>query len=409
MGIRAANLEDMMKVLLLACAITLTSQACSSEGVTLPVPSGGNGVGTTHLLFIDRSRPELFTDDPDDMREVTVRAWYPADPAPDASPAPYYEDADAMVRNFSYPERLKDIITHSLPDVPLAQGEDPYPVILFNHGWGEHAVQNTVLMEDLASHGYAVFSIAHHYEAKYWAYPDGRIEYLNIGSSRFQEIMREQGHPDAMPTLEAMFQAREVAVQESVFRYSVKILPTLLGESPRHWAEDIAFVIDELDSLNNSPGLFEGRLDLDRLGVMGMSMGGAAAGQVCLIDDRIKAAINMDGGLIGDLADTVVARPMMYAGSRRFIGYDEVFSAHASDDTYTLIVPDADHYDFTDFTLLHPDHMLMGTVDGELMLGIMNIYTRSFFDFYLKGVDSDILTGKKKPYAEVDYYAHRRE
>jgi predicted dienelactone hydrolase len=399
----------MMKVLILACIIIMASQAFASEAFRLPGPTGAQAVGTTHLAFVDESRRELFTDDPDDRREVTVRAWYPADPAPGVAPARYYEDGEAMVRNFSYPTHLADLVTHSLPDVPVAGQDTARPVILFNHGWGEHAVQNTVLMEELASHGYMVFSLAHHYEAKYWAYPDGRLEYLSLASSRFQEIMKEQGHPDALGTLEAMFEVRTVAAQESLFRHTVKLLPTLLGESPRHWAEDIVFIIDELDSLNRSPGLFQGKLDLARLGVMGMSMGGAAAGQVCLIDGRVKAAINMDGGLIGDLADTVVARPMMYVGSRRFIGYDEVFSAHASDDTYTLIVRDSDHYDFTDFTLLHRHHMMIGDIEGERMLEILNVYTRAFFDFYLKGIESDILSGKKRPYAEVDYYAHRRK
>lgn len=398
-----------MKGLLLGCMLILAAQVCADEGVRLPGPTGPYAVGTTHLLFVDSTRPELFTDDPDDHREVTVRAWYPADPAPDTRPAPYYEDGEAIVGNFSYPAHLADLTTNSLPDVPVAGGEDVYPVILFNHGWGEHAVQNTVLLEELASHGYTVFSIAHHYEAKYWAYPDGHLEYLNLASPRFQTIMQEQGNPEAMQIFEAMFTARGVAAQESVFRRSIGALPTLLGESPRLWAEDIAFIIDELDSLSRSKGIFSGKLDLERLGVMGMSMGGAAAGQVCLIDSRVRAAINMDGGLLGDLVDSVVTRPMMYVGSRRFIGYDEVFSAHASGDAYTLIIGEADHYDFTDFTLLHRQHPMMGTVDGGRMLEILNDYTLAFFGYYLKGEDSDLLSGKQRPYAEADYHVHRRQ
>jgi hypothetical protein len=53
--------------------------------------------------------------------------------------------------------------------------------------------------------------------------------------------------------------------------------------------------------------------------------------------------------------------------------------------------------------------MMIGTVDGERMLEMVNVYTRAFFDFYLKGVESDILSGKKRPYAEVNYHPHMRQ
>ena len=398
-----------MTTLIMVCVLVLVQNIFASEAPTLPEPTGPYAVGTVRLLFTDTTRPEIFTDDPDDHREVTVRAWYPANPAPEVPPAPYYEEAGDITRIFNYPAYLTDLTTHSYPNVPIADTEDTYPVILFNHGWGEHAVQNTVLMEELASHGYVVLSLAHHYEAKFWTYPDGHVGYLNMGSSRFQSLLREQSSPDAMRLLQESFEAREVAAQESLFHLMLATLPTLLGESPRHWAADISFVIDELDSLNRSDALFAGRLNLEKLGVMGMSMGGIAAGQVCLADGRIKAAINMDGGLLGDLADTVVTVPLMYIGSRRYIGYDEVFRAHASNDCYTLIIGEADHYDLTDFTLLHRGHMMIGTVDGERMLKLLNEYTLAFFDFYLKGIDSDILTGEKEPYPEAEFRTHRRQ
>jgi hypothetical protein len=283
-----------------------------------------------------------------------------------------------------------------------------YPVLLFNHGWGEHAAQNTVLMEELASHGYIVFSLAHHYEAKYWEYPDGRLGYLDLGSPRFQKLMGEQSRPEMMGLFQEMFTTRGVAAQESLFRRTVEAMPTFLGEGPRIWAEDIKFIIDELDSLNHLEGRFEGKLDLEKLGVMGMSMGGIAAGQACIGEDRIKAGMNIDGGLLGDLADTTVAQPMFYMGSKRFIGYDQLFADHGTGDAYTLTIADADHYDFTDFTLLHREHPMIGSVDGRQMLKILNDYTLAFLDFYLKGQESDLLSGKNQPYPEVDFRVHRR-
>ncbi len=397
-----------MKALTFVSILTLCIAVGGAEEIGLPQPTGSYAVGTTRLVFVDEARPELFTDDPVDHREVTVRAWYPGDPPKGARTAPYYENAEEIVARFGYPSTLVDLGTYSKLDIPVSGREETYPVVLFNHGWGEHAAQNTVLMEELASHGYIVFSLAHHYEAKYWEYPDGHVGYLDLASPRFQKLMREQSKPEMMGLFQEMFTTRGVAAQESLFRRTVEAMPMFLGEGPRIWAEDIKFIIDELDSLNGLEGRFEGRLDLERLGVMGMSMGGIAAGQACIGEGRIKAGMNIDGGLLGDLADTTVAQPMFYMGSKRFIGYDQLFAEHGTGDVYTLIIADADHYDFTDFTLLHREHPMIGSVDGRRMLEILNDYCVAFLDFYLKGKESDLLSGKSQPYPEVDFRVHRR-
>jgi hypothetical protein len=136
-----------------------------------------------------------------------------------------------------------------------------------------------------------------------------------------------------------------------------------------------------------------------------MSMGGIAAGQVCIQDGRIKACINTDGGLFGDLMDNTLSVPVMFMGSKRFVGYEEVFALSSDGDVYIMIVRDSDHYDFTDFTLLHRQHMLMGTVDGSRMLRVVNAYTLAFFDRYLRGLEQELLETVPSPYPEVDFRA----
>jgi pimeloyl-ACP methyl ester carboxylesterase len=397
-----------VRLLLLAVAVIVFGGACAAQEETLPEPTGDYAVGTTRLLFVDRTRPEVFTEEPADFREVTARAWYPADPGDGAARTPYYEHAEDIVRNFGYPAGLAGFGTNSWLDVPVSAREGAYPVVIFNHGWGEHASQSTILMEELASHGYIVLSLAHPYEAKFWVYPDGRVAYLDFGSPRFEQIVAEQRRPEFMGLFYAMFTTRGIAAQDSLFKQMVEAMPVFLRDGPRMWAADIGFVIDRLDSLNASPGIFKGRLDLEKLGVMGMSMGGAAAQQACLGESRIVAAINMDGGLLGDLPDKVVAQPLMYINSKRFVGYDDVLAAHAAGDVYVVTIPDADHYDFSDFTLINRGHAMIGTVDGRRMTDIVNGYTRAFFDFYLRGVDSDLLSGKERPYPEATLYTERR-
>jgi hypothetical protein len=63
-----------------------------------------------------------------------------------------------------------------------------------------------------------------------------------------------------------------------------------------HWSRDVSFVIDQLTALNRGNGPFAGRLDLERgVGVFGHSRGGQAAGAVRLLDERVRAGINLDG------------------------------------------------------------------------------------------------------------------
>lgn len=399
-----------MKAFSVIWILVLAVTAYAADETGLPKPTGEYPVGTTRMAFTDTTRTEPFTEDPDDYRQVTVTVWYPADIPKDSGgkiTAPYYEHADDIVTQFGYLSGMADLKTHSVKDVPVSKKQARYPVILFNHGWGEHAGQNTILMEELASQGYLVFSIAHHYEAKFWLYPDGQIRFLDPQSPGFKKIMAEQSKPGMMELFNAMFSTREVAKQETLFRQTIDLMPSFLLESPRFWAQDISFIIDQLASLNTSQGRFRGKIDLDRIGVMGMSMGGVAAGQACIADERIKAVINCDGGLFGDLVDTTIVTPMMYMGSKRFIGYDEVFAKHAAGDAYTLIIPEADHYDFTDVTLFLRDHPMIGTIDGSRMIKIVSDYTLAFFDTYLKGKRSKLLQADYEPYPEASFRAYK--
>jgi predicted dienelactone hydrolase len=404
------TLEVNMKFLAIVLILALAVAAYAADQPGLPKPTGKYPVGTTRLAFTDTTRTEPFTEDPDDRREVTVTVWYPAEAAKASEggiAAPYYEHADKVVTGFGYLAPLADLTTHAFKDAPASKKQPKYPVILFNHGWGEHAGQNTILMEELASQGYVVFSISHHYEGKFWIYPDGQIRFLDPQSPGFKKIMAEQSKPGMMDLFNEMFTTKGVAEQETLFRRTVELMPAFLLESPRFWAKDIVFIIDRLEMLNASDGLFKGKLDLDRIGVMGMSMGGVAAGQACIDDERIRAGINCDGGLFGDLVDTAIATPFMFMGSKRFIDYEEVFAKHTSGDAYTLTIPEADHYDFTDMTLLLREHPMIGTVDGSRMIKIVNAYTLAFFDTYLRGKPAKLLQADQQPYPEAGFKAYK--
>jgi predicted dienelactone hydrolase len=80
------------------------------------------------------------------------------------------------------------------------------------------------------------------------------------------------------------------------------------------WATDMAFVLDRLAALNTDDpsGTFTGRLDLSRVGVFGLSLGGAEAAQFCHKDPRCKAGVDVDGALHGTVIEAGINRPFMF-------------------------------------------------------------------------------------------------
>jgi hypothetical protein len=261
-------------------------------------------------------------------------------------------------------------------------------------------------MEDLASHGYVVISVAHRGEARFVFDGEGEIEFLDRTVPRYRAIMAEQNSPESRALFEQMAAARSAEEQLAVFRRSTEAMPTLLRASPRIWADDVAFVIDRLGYLNSRDGLLAGALDTTNVGVFGMSLGGVAAGQACVRDSRIAAGLNIDGGLYGDLLDSVIPGPFMFMNSDRYRGYEEVLVSHVRGTCYVMVIQGSDHYDFTDHSVLDRDHMMIGEIDGPRMQEIVAVYTRAFFDRHLKGTDSSLLDGESDSFPEVTFTVH---
>ncbi|PYV05482.1 MAG: hypothetical protein DMG26_05195 [Acidobacteria bacterium] len=183
-------------------------------------------------------------------------------------------------------QRLDWVQVHAIPDAPVSAAQPGYPVLIFSTGYGRVPTDYTVLAEDLASHGYVVVGIANTYSAPVVAFPDGRVV------SR----VREAALPEGSRLAEKTAADRLVMV----------------------WAEDVIFVIDQLDRLStDASGGFFGRLDVTRLGVFGHSFGGAAAVEACSRDSRCKAAVDIDGALFGDVPRVGLKQPCMFVLSER--------------------------------------------------------------------------------------------
>jgi predicted dienelactone hydrolase len=384
--------------------------------IELPEPTGPYAVGTMDMCFVDTERAETFTPDTSDHREVPVRLWYPAEVPAGSEPLYYLENVEGRKRALegktpmplSAFDELAQVRVHSHRDADLPDGEERFPVLLFSHGYAGGMLQNTVLMEDLASHGYVTVSVGHPYETSSCVRGDGTI--LIFDAANEEVRLRSEERRNGIPLQQAISETEDPQEIESLLRQLASARPKSL-ESIDIWVGDIRLVIDELERMERGPGFFSGRLDLGRIGVLGHSFGGIAAGQACLVDDRCRAGINIDGLQLGDLLERNIARPFMFVhhDNREAANRtpNRLFCERAENTAYLILIRGTRHFSYSDMSLPGygeilglPDEAL-GTIDGLRSLAIQNLYFRTFFDKHLREQDSGLLDGPSTEYPEV--------
>jgi predicted dienelactone hydrolase len=258
---------------------------------------------------------------------------------------------------------LSLVRTHSYLDAPISDAQPSYPVLIFSHGYIGFVDQNLTQMEELASHGYVVCSIAHTYHAVVTVFPDGRV--VPTDSALVSDFMAGN------------FSARDMA------------------EHLRIWTDDTLLLIEKLETLQAGErgSRFAGKLDMARLGVFGNSFGGTTAVEVCSIDDRCQAGVNLDGGVE---AGSPLKQPFMFMMSVGRASYVRRALNAAENAAYGITVRGAMHLNFADLSLYSPVFKFtkfFGPIGGRRMVRIINEYTLAFFDKHLKSKSSPLLDG----------------
>jgi dienelactone hydrolase len=356
-------------------------------------PDGPFGVGTREFTWTDSTRGEPYTRWPADHRRIVVQAWYPASRGAAGDTARYLQrPGEFASRAGAFAARKAR--TNSVLDAPLAAG-DPFPVVVYNHGGAWTRWSATFFTEWLASHGYAVFSIEHFGFNQTARFPDGSA--FKADTLRFPEETGD-GKQDALRSW--------AYLDDPVFLI---------------WKADARLALDRIEALNRDPGPFQGRLDLDRIGMSGWSFGGALAVQMTADDPRVKAAVDQDGQLFGDVRQRGTTRPILQLshGVDDALGYpekdrpavrelmalvaswDSSARAASRSDWYAVTIAGTDHGDFSDLALFYRrgDDRLAARRAHELI----NAYTLAFFDQYLKGRPSGLLSGANGHPPEVTF------
>ncbi|MGH7870462.1 MAG: hypothetical protein ACREP9_23160 [Candidatus Dormibacteraceae bacterium] len=351
-----------------------------------PQPTGPYSLGTFSILLTDPSRTNAVRHT---NHQFMITFWYPAVAQAGVLPAEYVERQVALGTSsyYNFPgyggsgfgSQVAAFFSHSLLNAPLATNLLKYPVVLYSPGFEGQRRDNTDKAEDLASWGYIVVGLDNR-DTFVSVFPNGTVVYGQEASDYVSEI--------------------------------------------EDWLLDQRFVLDELERLNANDPRLGGRLDLDKIGAFGWSLGGATAAQLCLRDSRCKASAGMDGWFVetnlltqplnvpyllfraGDGPDPNPAAPLPDGRQDDRL---TVYNTQVTNAYWVKLVSTV-HGNFGDPGLIVDPASLMNfygrPTSGQFLpparvSQIVRAYLLSFFNKFLRGQDDHLLDGPSPAYPEV--------
>jgi hypothetical protein len=140
-----------------------------------------------------------------------------------------------------------------------------------------------------------------------------------------------------------------------------------------------------------------------------MSLGGLATSVICSGDRRIKAGVNMDGALPVASVHGRHQIPFLYLNSERYLGCGLLLVSQSTKDCYSLSVKGSVHNNFTDYSIYPVPmvRMVLGSIDGNKTVEIMNVVIPAFFDKYLKEKREIDVIKKAKAYSEIEIVTNK--
>ncbi len=342
--------------------------------------------GTKCIDLTDRSRKEKLGTNKEEYRRLKVRFYYPGIEDSVKEPVKLFNEDIIKQLEIENPEMDRYYRRVKVYE-DLKMKEGSFHLILFSHGYGCPAEQNSDLCSHLAENGYIVASIAHTYEACDVVFEDGtRIDY--------DESLTEKMHIKSLfAYLDYFLTSRQKLSFEKAWkrfdRLQHRYSPFMM-ERIEEWVKDDLFVLSCIHEMSEKEESFlYHKIDFSHgVGAAGHSFGGAAAYHHCLNDDEICCGVNMDGSLYGEHRDKINHKPFMQticnhdmnSVARAFIFHDNP--------VHFLSFKDMTHLGFTDLKFIVDNRKLVGTSDPEKTMDTLNEAQLAFFDRYLKKGDA---------------------
>lgn len=317
--------------------------------------TGDYEVAMTDMILVDESRQESFETD-GSKREVPVHMYYPK----------------------------------------TEGGESEFPLVLFSHGAFGYYESNTSTYMELASHGYVVLSLDHPYHSFYTNDTSGKLITVNPGFINDVMYVNEATTPE-----EEIFALSStwLALRTADINFVLDSMKEVKAKNvlPENW------VTKKENEDNILSALF--MADCDNIGVMGHSLGGAAAVSVGRERDDVHAVIDLDGTMLGEQVDYQNGKyifskepypvPLLAIDNEEHhvlgLSYQELYVNNviirdALDGKYTYF-KNAGHMNFTDLPLFSPflaAKLGVGSIDAKSCIEQTNGIVLMYFDHYLK-------------------------
>ncbi|MFF4406719.1 alpha/beta hydrolase family protein [Streptomyces sp. NPDC001404] len=352
--------------------------------LTLPVPTGPYPVGTAALHLVDVSRPDPVAG-PGQHRELMAGVWYPARDTGRYPQAPWMPAGalQALLTSAGFKaDAMVAPLTAGHEGAPVRRTGRGLPVVVYSHGAHSHRADHTVMVQELASHGYVVVTVDHTHDA-FSEFPDNRV---------------------VVPLRDPKY---------------------ALG--PADFAADIRFVLDcieDLDAGRNPdaaqrplPDGLCGALDLHRIGMFGWSKGGTATARLMVEDRRVRAGLSLDGPMLPAITADLDRPFMMMTAQFTRAGEPAVaeFWSHLRGWRLNVQADGAIHSSYGDNQVLIPqlakavgmsDEELrgwIGTLDPARAVRIQQAYPLAFFDRHLQHRRGQLLDGPSPAFPEVKF------
>ena len=259
-----------------------------------------------------------------------------------------------------------------------------YPLAVFSHGAGGMLESNASTCEELASHGYVAVSIAHPYQAAFVEDTSGKVTLAD------QEFMSQVMTDNGSDTEEH---------EQKIYQLQKEWMEIRTG--------DENFVLDTLlQKAAEGEGEPYDRIDAEKIGLFGHSLGGATSVAVGRQRKDISAVIDIEGTMLAEYTGYENGKhsfqqepypvPLLDINSRKVYelakGYPQEYvnfyvGEHAVE-FREVVFEDAGHMNFCDLSMVSPIlAKILGTgkVNARKCLENLNEIVLNYFDYYLKG------------------------
>ena len=317
----------------------------------IPHPTGKFKVGSSILFFRDTARIDAFSPEKNRYRELSVRVWYPASPGNQEKRMPYMQRDEARylaiyLKGAAFMLSHYNLIsTDSYFNAKPFKGQ--FPVILYSPSGC--IVENTTLFQELASHGYIVFSVCHPYWNAFHYDELGQVIQFDLDNAHYKSMWEQENSSKVIKTKEEITNAKDLQSKQTAQQLLNKYMPEEVADI-RLWAKD--------NSSSDGPDRYKalvrrGILDNINTSKVGNStlQGVLPPASFVLLITDVRAGINLSGFMFGDAVGKPFTQPFMIMESVEPSCTDcdpicDVFYKNSLDAAYMVRINDARHGQF---------------------------------------------------------------